>query len=166
MTNVPQQALFGSYLLALLLLPLAYSCESTRPKAEVMEDYKCVIHPLLQSIENNITLLGGQECGEMKQKHLCEEDNERGSIHKMVCSIPFKNPKKTMSKIKCDLRNLTVNIKDSLNCSCPRNEDDNPSKFNCKQPHHRNLRKERLCNLLSIIKAISSCYKKLTNKNS
>ncbi|KAI1889047.1 hypothetical protein AGOR_G00175030 [Albula goreensis] len=166
MTDAPQQPVFISYLLALLLLPLVYCCESTRPMAEVKDDYTFVIHPLLQNIENNITkLLGDQGCVEIK-KHLCEENNETGSIHKMVCSIPFKNPKKSMSIVKCDLRKLAINIKDSLRCHCSTNEDDNESQSSCAQPHHRILSKERLCKLLNIVKNIKSCYKKLAVKNS
>ncbi|KAJ8413462.1 hypothetical protein AAFF_G00094580 [Aldrovandia affinis] len=151
MTDVLQQPPFGYCLLALLLLPVVHSCESTKPMAGIKADYSNVIFPLLRNIENNITnlLADPTKCGEIKKKHACEENNETRSIHKMVCSIPFKNPKKVMSKIKCDLKTLTVNITDSLECYCPTNEDD-ASQSNCAQPQHRNLNKERLCKLLSL----------------
>lgn len=169
MIDAPQQAVFGSYLLALLLLPLGYCCESTKPMVGVKEDYKNVIHPLLQNIENNITnMIRAPSCEENKKKYTCDPNNETRSIQKMVCSIPFKKSK--MSKIKCDLWKLSGVITDSLECSCSINEDSYNStrgiQFNCTHPHYRHLSDARLCRLRSIIRDIKSCYAKLTVKNS
>ncbi|KAJ8277715.1 hypothetical protein GJAV_G00079000 [Gymnothorax javanicus] len=167
MTDASQQTLLCSYFLALLLLPFASSCESTKPMAEVKRDYLYSIHPLLQNIENNITnVLGDQtKCGEIKKKYTCEMNNETRSIHRMVCSIRFKKAKKVMRKIQCDIRKLTVDITDSLECNCSRTEE-NPSRLNCTRPHRRNLSTERLCKLQSIIRDIKSCYIVLTEKDS
>ncbi|KAJ8279710.1 hypothetical protein COCON_G00067760 [Conger conger] len=155
MTYAPQQVLFGSFLLALLLLPLASSCGSTRPMDEIKTDYMCIIKPLLKSIDENITnLLKDQPCEEMKKKYTCNPNNETHGIHKMVCSIPIQTLKRAMSTIKCDLWKLMRHTTVSLNCTCSLTE------FNCTQPHHLKepKGKQRLCRIRSILREIEKCY--------
>ncbi|KAG7488511.1 hypothetical protein MATL_G00035980 [Megalops atlanticus] len=166
MTDAFQQPLFGSYFVALLLLPLASSCESTKPMASVTADYINIVYPFLQNIEKNITaLLGNASCQE--KNHTCEENKEIISIHKLACSIPFNKPKRGgISKIKCELKELTGNIEASLGCDCPKNQDHNGSQLNCTHAQHRTLTRKRLCIMHSIVSDLRSCYGRLTEKYS
>ncbi|KAL4635145.1 hypothetical protein GN956_G14098 [Arapaima gigas] len=155
------QLILATYVLTLILPPVTYSCENAKTFGFI-GDYRHVIHPLLQHIENILAKdLQNKTCPTSTPGEMCEENNERSYILKMVSSIPFRNPERK-SQIKCELRKLASLIETSLECNIKSHS----SQEDCSLLRPRPLGKRMLCIVNQVIDGIHSCYRKVAEKNS
>uniref|UniRef100_A0A3Q2Z3B4 Interleukin-7 n=1 Tax=Hippocampus comes TaxID=109280 RepID=A0A3Q2Z3B4_HIPCM len=142
-------------LLLLLLLPLASSCSSQRPLAELGEDYMGIVQTHLNNAVSKNTLL----------LYTCVLQDFVGVLHNLTCQ---------MGNIKLNhTQQLAVSVLNSIECTCSLKLSEEPKVRpkrrrtamikNHKQQRKLNRGTKRLCKVKAILSSMSECYEMLNS---
>ncbi|KAK2814809.1 hypothetical protein Q7C36_023075 [Tachysurus vachellii] len=106
--------LLGTSVLVFLLLPLVFSCKSTKSKDEIYRDYTNIIQKQLNHINLSI----------QRQMESCPEKRlpNLSSIERISSLSCKRFPKHINGTLQSELLNLTRNIHASLGCPCSTNQ--------------------------------------------
>ncbi|XP_077410832.1 uncharacterized protein LOC144040486 [Vanacampus margaritifer] len=149
-------------LLLLLLLPLASSCSSQKPLADLKEDYRDILETDLNDAKERIaTLQRNTSCTEDTQRvQTCTPTNTDfvGIIHNLTCH---------MWKIRLNhTEDLVTSVLDSIECTCslkPSGEHKVRSKRRrtaMAENHKRKINRQtkKLCKVTAILSSMTRCY--------
>ncbi|MCI4391620.1 hypothetical protein PGIGA_G00136610 [Pangasianodon gigas] len=104
--------LLGTSVLVFLLLPLVFSCKSTKTKEEISRDYEYIIQKQLEHINLSIQRQV-ESCGERKLvlQNLSPIDR--------ICTVSCERlPRNINGQLQTELPNLMRDINLSLGCLC------------------------------------------------
>ncbi|KAM4606413.1 uncharacterized protein ACJ7VT_016617 isoform 2-T2 [Polymixia lowei] len=157
--------------LSLLLLPLAFSCDSQKTLQELKFDYITAVITEISSLTEIIAnLLRNSTCPKLKHKppHCTSSTDEVRSIYNMTCRM--WNLNSTLTK------RLVDTVLYSLECHCPTNPTEEPKSRTTKVPRRparlamkrkRELKKEmkKLCKIELILNSMTTCYNVVVTKS-
>ncbi|KAK2870094.1 hypothetical protein QQF64_021946 [Cirrhinus molitorella] len=145
----------GTSVLMLIILPLAFSCESGQNKNQITQEYRNIIMIQLNRAED-ITDQLNSNCTTENASMLKEPKNAQHSLHRKICKINGK-----LSRIR-ETENVTKQLKDvldrlgeeihtSLRCQCHRKRERTP------KPKLK-IRKWNLCRVKDILANLQRHY--------
>ncbi|KAK7118391.1 hypothetical protein R3I94_022030 [Phoxinus phoxinus] len=113
----------GTSVLMLIILPLAFSCESGRNKNHITEDYRNIIGKQLKHVEASIEQQNSN-CT-IRNVWKSKEPRNARNIHRRICRVNgelkrFGSESDHLNGLKNDLNKLVEEINGSLRCWCHR----------------------------------------------
>ncbi|KTF88020.1 hypothetical protein cypCar_00042602 [Cyprinus carpio] len=113
----------GTSVLMLIILPLAFSCESGHNKKQITEDYRNIIKIQLKHVEAMTEQLNSN-CTIRNVSMLKEPTNTQQSTHRKICRVNGKlrrimrESENVNGQLKDGLYKLVEEINASLRCWC------------------------------------------------
>ncbi|KAI4896304.1 hypothetical protein NFI96_011644, partial [Prochilodus magdalenae] len=146
-----EQHLLGTSVVAFILLPLAFSCESNTTKETISQHYEYVIRKQLADIKINIDKQLSSPC--RGKKHPPPPPHLMGNpiryIHNVSCNRLLKDVKNLLGD---KVTNLVKEINGSLNCQCSTPQGDQHKSHTVTKVH------KKLCKLRHSIEKIQGAY--------
>ncbi|GAA6092688.1 uncharacterized protein LOC121570485 isoform X1 [Tachysurus ichikawai] len=141
------QHLLGTSVLVFLLLPLVFSCKSTKSKEEIYRDYTNIIQKQLNHINRSI----------QRQMESCREKRlpTLSSFERISSLSCNRFPKHINGQLQSELSNLTRNIHASLGCPCSTNQTEQALRW----PDSQSVQK-KFCRLKRLLMAIERAYER------
>lgn len=139
--------LLGTSVLVFLLLPLVFSCKSTKSKEEISQDYEYIIQKQLEHINLSIQRQV-ESCGERKLVLQNLFPIER--ISTVSCT---RLPRNISGQLHTELRNLVRDITVSLGCPCSANQTEQAERWPDSQPLQK-----KFCRLKRLLMTIQKAY--------
>ncbi|KAK9953296.1 hypothetical protein ABG768_017301 [Culter alburnus] len=143
----------GTSVLTLIILPLAFSCESGHNKTQIIEDYRNVIQKQLKHVEASIEELYSN-CTIRNVSKSKEPRNAQHNIHRKICRVNGKlrryesEPDNVNGQLKDVLYKLVEEIHVSLRCWCQRK----------RKRQMRQIRKWKPCKVKDILVNLQSYF--------
>ncbi|XP_077592554.1 uncharacterized protein LOC144209881 [Stigmatopora nigra] len=164
-------------LLLLLLPPLATSCNSQRPLAELADEYRGVVRTDLNNTRGRIsTWERNVSCIEETQRvQSCTTRNNTNfvaTLHNLTCEM--------MSIRRFSTRQLVESILNSIDCTCSlelsedhkrkkkrrtamKQNERQKKKNNRQTQRHTSLQNFKTCKLSAILSSMTKCYEMLNS---
>lgn len=140
--------LLGTSALVFLLLPLVFSCKTTKTKEEISQDYQYIIQKQLEHINLSIQRQV-ESCGERRLVLPNLPPIER--ISAVSCT---RLPKNISHHLHTELPNLMRDINASLGCPCASNQEAEQA---ARWPDTQSLQK-KFCRLKRLLMTIQNAY--------
>ncbi|KAG9283396.1 hypothetical protein AMEX_G2156 [Astyanax mexicanus] len=142
--------LLGASVVGFILLPLAFSCEISKNKVKISQEYEHIILKQLQRINLTVEeelIQRNKHCKRNTTFHNIE--NPEYFIHNASCN---RMPTGLETNLEEDLKFLVESIIGSLGCQCPTRQ--GKQRANGKQPGLR----RKLCKLKHTLAGIQKAY--------